>query len=53
MNDQELDRILEEYREAQKNRVRTPEELFEMSAAFGPGAEVVDIITGERFTLPN
>lgn len=41
---------LEEYREAQIRR--TPEQLeeeaFERRAAFGPGVDVVNIITGER-----
>ena len=42
---------IEEYKESQKNRVSSGEELFEMRAAFGEGTEVVNIITGKRFKV--
>lgn len=35
------------YRKQQQNRVISPEEQYEMQAAFGPNATVVDIITGK------
>jgi hypothetical protein len=41
-----------EYRKAQMNRQPSAEEIFEMVAAFGPGAEVVDVITGQKIVLP-
>lgn len=40
-----------EYRKAQANRKPSAEELFEMRAAFGEGAEVVDVISGRRIQL--
>lgn len=44
----QVDKFLESYR---KNQPATPspEEEFEMRAAFGPGAEVVDVITGRKW----
>jgi hypothetical protein len=33
------------------NHVPSSEELFEMRAAFGEGAEVVNVLTGRRTTL--
>lgn len=48
--DVDTDAFLRDYREAQRNR--TPEQLaeeaFEARAAFGPGVEYVNVITGER-----
>jgi hypothetical protein len=41
--------FLAEYRERMKNYVPSGEEMFEMRAAFGPGEEVVNVITGQRF----
>jgi hypothetical protein len=38
---------LAKHRKAQKNRKPSAEELFEMRAAFGPGGEVVNILTGK------
>ena len=38
--------FLTEYREQQRNREPSAEELFEMRAAFGPGERVVNVITG-------
>ena len=32
-------------------RSRSPQELAQMRAAFGPGATVVDILSGEKITL--
>jgi hypothetical protein len=40
-----------EYRRQQASRQPSAEELFEMRAAFGEGAEVVDVITGRRIKL--
>jgi hypothetical protein len=45
----ELDKFFEEYRKQRKNHQPSAEEQFEMEAAFGPGVEVVNIITGQRF----
>ena len=42
---------IEAYRQRRKGREYTPEELFEMRAAFGPGATVVDVLTGKRTKL--
>jgi hypothetical protein len=43
----EQDAFLAEYRERMANHVHSEEELFEMRAAFGEGAEVVNAITGQ------
>ena len=43
---------IERYREDRRNYEPSPEEIFEMMAAFGPGAEVTDILTGQTFKLP-
>jgi hypothetical protein len=48
--DKHLGWFLAAYREARKNYVPSAEERYEMRAAFGPGEEVVDVITGQRFT---
>ena len=44
--------FLEEYRTAQLNRTaeEIAEERFEARAAMGPGVEMVNIFTGERYT---
>jgi hypothetical protein len=48
----EEDRIaLEQYRK--NRRAPSEEELFEMRAAFGAGATVVDVLTGREYTLAN
>lgn len=47
----DLDAFCAEYRKAQANRKPSAEEMFEMRAAFGPGAEVVDVISGRRIQL--
>lgn len=49
--DEETSAFLTEYRKVNKGRKRSAEELHEMRAAFGPGATVVDVITGETVTL--
>ena len=45
-------KFLEEYRIAQANRTaeEIAEERFEARAAMGPGVEMVNIVTGERYT---
>lgn len=48
VRDQELDAFLAEYRANQKEP--TAEELSELRAAFGPGAQVVNVITGRVTT---
>jgi imidazoleglycerol phosphate dehydratase HisB len=48
----DVERQLEDYRRAQASR--TPEEIAEQRAmaraAQGPGVEIVDIVTGEKYT---
>lgn len=46
--------VLEAYREARANRTaeQKREEQFELQAAFGPGAKVVNIFTGETTDVP-
>lgn len=44
-------KFIAEYRERMKNYPHSPEELAEMRVAFGPGAEVVNIITGKKTKL--
>jgi hypothetical protein len=41
--------FLAEYRRNRSNRRLSAEERFEMRAAFGPGVEVVDVITGQTW----
>jgi hypothetical protein len=43
--------FLAAYRESERNRVYSAEELFEMRAAFGPGARVVNVVTGREIRL--
>ena len=45
-------KFLQEYTIAQKNRTaeQIREERFEARAAMGPGVEMVNIITGEKYT---
>ena len=47
-----VEQSLKEYCEAQKRRTaeQIAEERFEARAAMGPGVEMVNIITGERYT---
>lgn len=49
MDKKDVQAILAEYCEARKNHKPSAEEMFEMQAAFGPGAEVVDVITGQVY----
>ena len=50
--DEWVERSLAEYRAAQSQRSleQIAEERFEARAAMGPGVEMVNIITGERYT---
>lgn len=47
----EQDVFLNAYRERMANHVHSEEELYEMRAAFGEGAEVVNAITGQVIKL--
>lgn len=49
--DAETRKFLEQYRKAMANHVPSAEERMEMENAFGKGAVVVDVITGQRFQL--
>lgn len=51
VRDEQTEKSLAEYRERMKNHVYSEEELYEMRAAFGEGAVVVDAITGRRIQL--
>lgn len=42
------DKFLAEYRKAMENYVHTDEEMAEMRAAFGPGIEVMNVVTGKK-----
>jgi len=46
------EKSIREYIQAQRNRTQEQiaEERFEARAAMGPGVEMVNIITGERYT---
>ena len=48
----EAAKLIEQYRQAEANR--TPEQIaeqrYEARAAMGPGVEMVNVITGERYT---
>ena len=50
--DADLDAFMVSYREAQANRTpeQIAEERFEARAAHGPGVEMVNVFTGERYT---
>jgi len=45
------DVILEQLVAREKTRVYSAEDLFEMRAAFGPGASVVNVLSGKRIQL--
>jgi hypothetical protein len=47
----DTDELIARYREVNANRVMGDEERFEARAAFGEGAQIVDIITGQKFTV--
>lgn len=49
--DAQTEQSLNAYRESRKNHSYSAEELFEMRAAFGSGATIVDVITGQKITL--
>lgn len=53
-NEADLDRFLAEYRKAQAEYKPTPEEIaehqFELRAAFGPGVNVTNVVTGQKYT---
>jgi hypothetical protein len=44
--DRENRAFLEEYRQRMAKHVPSDEEMYEMRAAFGPGAKVVNVVTG-------
>ena len=45
-----VDAVCRRYRETQARRTpeRSAEDAYEMRAAFGPGVEVINVITGQR-----
>lgn len=45
----ENEQAMEAYAREKASQEASTEEEFEMRAAFGPGAEVVDIITGRKY----
>ena len=51
--DRELRQLRKEFIEARKSMTdeERMEEMYEMRAAFGPGAEIVNVLTGERFVI--
>ena len=51
VRDEQTSSFLADYRERMKNYKPSEEELFEMRAAFGPGATVVNVITGQKFKV--
>lgn len=51
MRAKELDGFLSQYREAMEHYEPSDEDLAEMWAAFGEGAEVVNVITGKVIKL--
>jgi hypothetical protein len=51
VSEQETANFFKQYRESQANKVYSEEEKFEMRAAFGEGATVVNVITGKKTKL--
>jgi hypothetical protein len=51
VRDAEQSEFFKQYREERANQGYSQEQLFEMRAAFGAGATVVNAITGEKITL--
>lgn len=49
VRDAETRAFLDQYRANEAKRTVSPEELYEARAAFGPGHEIVNIITGRKF----
>lgn len=45
--DEQVNTALAEYRKAMENYVPSAEEAYEMMAAFGPKATVVNVVTGQ------
>ena len=52
MEKEESQKTLEKISKEQMNHKYSDEEIFEMQAAFGEGATVVNILTGEKIKLP-
>lgn len=50
-NDKQQSKFVEEYSERMKNYKPSEEEFYEMKCAFGEGAEIIDIITGQKIFL--
>lgn len=48
---EETKKSLEEYRMREQNRQLSDEERYEMTAAFGKGATIVNVLTGTTFKL--
>ncbi len=51
VRDAEQSKSIQEYKEARAKQGYSQEQLFEMRAAFGAGATVVNAVTGEKITL--
>lgn len=51
VREEQTRKALEMYRESMEDYEPSGEHLFEMRAAFGPGATVVDIVTGKKVRL--
>jgi hypothetical protein len=49
--EKDVSKTLASYRKQMENHVPSAEERFEMQAAFGEGAEVVNVITGQKIQL--
>jgi hypothetical protein len=47
----DTEKFFEEYRKQMENYEPSPEELFEMRAAFGEGVKVVNVLTGKTTQL--
>jgi hypothetical protein len=49
--EKQVEESIAAYKKSMENHQYSEEELFEMRAAFGPGTEVVNIITGKKVRL--
>ena len=49
--EKETQAFLKDYKERMKDYKPSQEELAEMRAAFGPGKEIVDVISGTKIKL--
>lgn len=47
----EADAAIANYKKRMESYEPSAEELFEVEAAFGPGTEVVNVITGKKFKV--